>query len=116
MLDNGIIKNSTSPWSSPIWIVPKKMDQSGRRKWRLVIDYRKLNEKTVNDKYPLPNITEILDKLGKSQYFTTLDLASGYHQIEMDKDDMPKTAFTTENGHYEFKRMPFGLKNAPSTL
>ena len=116
MLDQGIIQHSISPWSSPIWVVPKKLDASGRRKWRLVIDYRKLNEKSCNDRYPLPNITDILDKLGRANYFTTLDLASGFHQIQVDPDDIPKTAFSTEGGHYEFKRMPFGLKNAPSTF
>lgn len=116
MLQQGIIQNSVSPWSSPIWIVPKKTDASGKKKWRMVIDYRKLNERTIDDKYPLPNITDILDKLGKSQYFTTLDLANGFHQLEMDPNDVQKTAFSTENGHYEFKRMPFGLKNAPSTF
>ena len=68
MLSQGIIQNSTSPWSSPIWIVPKKIDASGKKKWRLVIDYRKLNEHTIDDKYPLPNINDMLDKLRKSQY------------------------------------------------
>lgn len=102
MLEKNIIRPSNSPWSSPIWIVAKKADASGKKKWRLVIDYRKLNEKTIDDRYPLPNISDILDKLGKCQYFTTLDLASGFHQIEMDKRDIPKTAFLVDNGHYEF--------------
>lgn len=116
MLDSNIIRPSNSPWSSPIWVVPKKVDASGKRKWRVVIDFRKLNEKSIDDKYPLPNINDLLDKLGKCQYFTTLDLASGFHQIEMDEKDVEKTAFNTENGHFEFLRMPFGLKNAPATF
>lgn len=116
MLEQGIIRPSFSPWNAPIWIVPKKKDASGIRKWRLVVDYRKLNEKTICDKYPIPNITEILDKLGKSMYFSTLDLASGFHQIEMHPKDVEKTAFSVDNGHFEFVRMPFGLKNAPSTF
>lgn len=116
MLKQKIIRPSNSPWSSPIWVVPKKHDASGKQKWRVVIDYRKLNEKTINDKYPLPNISDILDKLGKSQYFSTLDLASGFHQIEIEEKDREKTAFSVENGHFEFLRMPFGLKNAPATF
>lgn len=114
MLQNEIIKPSNSPWSSPLWVVPKKLDSSGKMKWRVVIDYRKLNEKTIGDNFPLPNITDILDQLGHSKYFTTLDLASGFHQIPLSKEDMSKTAFSTPTGHFEFTRMPFGLKNAPS--
>lgn len=116
MLEQGIIRPSDSAWSSPIWVVPKKADASGKQKWRLVIDFRKLNEKTIDDKYPIPNITDVLDKLGKCQYFTTLDLASGFFQVEMNSRDIPKTAFNVEHGHFEFLRMPMGLKNSPSTF
>lgn len=116
MLDQNIIQKSHSPWSSPLWIVPKKKDASGRKKWRIVIDYSKLNDKTISDKYPIPNITDLLDKLGRAQYFTTLDLASGYLQIKMDEDSIAKTAFTVDSGHYEYLRMPMGLKNSPSTF
>jgi hypothetical protein len=116
MLEQNIIRPSESAWSSPIWVVPKKMDASGKQKWRLVVDFRKLNEKTINDKYPIPNIADVLDKLGKCQYFTTLDLASGFYQVEMNTEDIPKTAFNVEHGHFEFLRMPMGLKNSPSTF
>lgn len=116
MLDKGIIRPSSSPWSSPIWIVPKKMDASGKQKWRVVVDYRKINEKTIDDRYPIPNINDILDKLGRCNYFSTLDLANGFHQIEMEKNSIEKTAFSVDRGHYEYTRMPFGLKNAPSTF
>lgn len=116
MLNNGIIRPSKSPYSSPIWVVPKKLDASGKKKVRVVIDYRKLNEHTVDDRYPMPQIEEILDSLGKSEYFTTIDLKAGFHQIPMDPKHIEKTAFSTDKGHFEFTRMPFGLKNAPATF
>lgn len=116
LLDNNIIRPSTSPWCAPVWIVPKKPDSSGKLKWRMVVDYRRLNEKTITDRYPIPNIEELLDKLGKCTYFSTLDLNSGFHQVQVDPSSIHKTAFSVERGHYEFLRMPFGLKNAPSTF
>lgn len=116
MLDKNIIRESFSPWSSPIWIVPKKIDASNVPKWRLVIDYRNLNQKSIDQVFPIPNITDLLDKLGKCNYFSTLDLASGFHQIQVHPNSIEKTAFSTEDGHFEFLRMPFGLKNAPSTF
>lgn len=90
MLAQGIIRESNSPYNSPLWIVPKKIDNSGKKKWRIVIDYRKLNEVSISDKYPIPNIETILEKLGRSQYFTTLDLAKGFHQVLIKQDDRKK--------------------------
>jgi len=116
LLAKNIIRHHYSPWSSPVWLVPKKKDAAGTQKWRLVLDFRKLNEKTIKDRYPMPVISEDLDKLGRAKYFTALDLASGYHQIEMRAKDIPKTAFTTDSGHFEYVRMPFGLTNAPGTV
>lgn len=116
LLDNDVIKPSESPYNSPLWIVPKKPDSKGNKRWRMVVDYRALNEKTIGDAYPLPNITDILDQLGSAKYFSVFDLASGFHQIPMHESHAHKTAFSTPHGHYEFKRMPFGLKNAPATF
>lgn len=116
LLEQEIIKPSKSPYNTPVWIVPKKADSKGNKRWRMVLDFRELNEKTVGDAYPLPNITEILDQLGGAKYFSVLDLASGFHQIKMHPTDRHKTAFSTPHGHYEFDRMPFGLKNAPATF
>ena len=82
----------------------------------MVINYRALNEKTIRDAYPLPNVIDILDQLGGAKYFTVLDLAVGFHQIEVEPNDRYKTAFSIPFGHYEFNRMPFGMKNAPATF
>jgi len=79
------------------------------------VDFRKLNEKTV-DAHPLPHITEIMDQLGPSKYFTCLDMAMGYHQIELEPGEGPKTAFSTKQGHWEYLRLPFRLKTAPATF
>ena len=82
----------------------------------MVVDFRDLNQRTVGDAYPLPNIADILDQLGGAMYFSVFDLASGFHQIKMAPEDQWKTAFSTPNGHYEYTRMPMGLKNAPATF
>lgn len=115
MLRNGIIRTSRSPYNNPIWVVDKKgVDELGNRKKRLVMDFRKLNDITIEDKYPIPNITSILSNLGKAMFFSTLDLKSGFHQIVLAEKDREKCAFSVNNGKYEFCRLAMGLKNAPS--
>ena len=90
----------------------KNPGPDGKPKHRLVIDFRELNRRTRDEKYPLPRIEDILDRMSGSRVFSVLDLKSGYHQIQMAEEDIPKTAFSFERGHFEFVRMPFGLKNA----
>jgi hypothetical protein len=112
----GIIIESSSPWNSPLLLVPKKVDATGKKGWRLVIDYRRVNEKMVGDSYPLPDATEILDQLGQSKYFSCIDMAMGYHQIEVVEQDGAVTAFSTKEGHWEYKCIPFRLKTAPANF
>jgi hypothetical protein len=116
MLEDEIIQSSNSPWNFPILIVPKKIDASGKRKWGMCVDFRKLNDITVGDSFPLPNIQDILDKLGRAKYFSAIDCACGYWQVPLAEEDRIKTAFSMPTGHYEYLRMPFGLKSAPSTF
>ena len=107
-------RKSNSPFNAPIWVVPKKQDTSGKQKWRIVIDFRRLNEQTDQDAYLLPNINEILDHLGNAKFFSALDLSSGFHQIPMEETSKKYTTFSTPKGHFHYNRMPFGLKNAPA--
>ena len=111
MQEQGIVQPSSSPWASPVVLVLKK-DGS----LRFCIDYRRLNSVTRKDVYPLPRVDDIMIALGDSKYFSSLDLASGYWQIELEEDARKKSAFTTYNGLFEFIRMPFGLCNAPATF
>lgn len=111
LLKNGIIRNSNSPYASPALLVDKA---SGAK--RLCIDYRQLNKITVKEKYPMPLIEDLVDRLRGCKYYTSLDLKSGYHQIPIKEHSIPKTAFITPDGHFEFTRMPFGLCNGPAVF
>jgi hypothetical protein len=118
LLDEGIIQESNSPWNSPLLVVPKKTDASGEKKWRIVVDFRKFNENTVGNAYPLPDITEILDQLGQSKYFSCVDMVMGYHQIELNPEYRAITAFSNKHEHWAYtsKTIPFGLKTACTTF
>lgn len=111
MLDDDVIQSSTSPWSSPVVLVKKKDGTL-----RFCVDYRKLNSVTKKDVYPFPRIDDSLGRLRRAKYFSSIDLRSGYWQIEVDERDREKTAFVTPDGLYEFKVLPFGLCSAPATF
>ncbi|GJX80623.1 putative reverse transcriptase domain-containing protein [Tanacetum coccineum] len=111
LADQGFIRPSTSPWGAPVLFVIKK-DES----FRMCIDYRELNKLTVKNRYPLPRIDDLFDQLQGSSVYSKIDLRLGYHQLRVREKDIPKTAFRTRYGHYEYQVMPFGLTNAPDVF
>uniref|UniRef100_A0A0A9W4W3 RNA-directed DNA polymerase n=1 Tax=Lygus hesperus TaxID=30085 RepID=A0A0A9W4W3_LYGHE len=114
----GVIRKGTGAWQSPSLLVPKKTLVDGKTvlSWRMVIDFRKLNKITRPEFFPLPRVHECIDQMAGSEFFTTLDLKSGYHQVPVREEDIEKTGFSTHNGSWVFQRMPFGLSNAPATF
>ncbi|GJV94537.1 putative reverse transcriptase domain-containing protein [Tanacetum coccineum] len=111
LYDKGFIRHNSSPWEAPILFVKKK-DGS----FRMCIDYRELNKLTIKNRYPLPRIDDLFDQLQGSSVYSKIDLQSGYHQLRVREKYIPKTAFRTRYGHYEFQVMPFGLTNAPAVF
>jgi len=109
MLDINIIRPSNSSWLSPIVLVKKKDNST-----RFCVDFRKVNEITKKDAYPIPRIDDTFDTLSGAKYFSSVDMFSGYWQVELKEEDKEKTAFSTPYGLYEFNVMPFGLCGAPS--
>lgn len=107
LLEKGFVRPSSLPWGAPVLFVKKK-DGS----MRMCIDYRSLNEVTIKNKYPLPRIDDLFDQMKGARVFSKIDLRSGYHQLKICPKDVPKTAFSTRYGHYEFLVMSFGLTNA----
>ncbi len=110
-LEKGLIRESTSPNAAPVTLADKK---DGTK--RLCMDYRRLNEETVSDKEPMPYIADVIDRLHGAIVLSKLNVAWGYWHVAILENDIPKTAFVTQHGHYEWLVLPFGLKNSPATV
>ena len=115
MLNKGIIRPSSSPWSAPAILVPKK-NQDGKRKLKFCVDFRDLNAVTKLDPYPLPVFEETNSKLCGSKYFTVLNCFSGFCQVGIKEDHKDRNGFIFPTGHYEFNRLPFALSNSPANF
>ena len=111
LLNKGFIKPSTSPWGPPV-LFAKKKDKT----LRLCIDYRQLNRVTIKNQYPFPRIDDLFDRLREARIYSKIDLRTSYHQVRVREIDIPKTAFKTRYGHFEFTVMPFGLTNEPAAF
>ena len=111
MIKMGVIEESNSPWASPVVLIPKPDGSI-----RFCVDYRRLNDVTLPDAYPLPRVEDLIDKIGRAKYLTKIDLSRGYWQVPMDEDSVPVSAFVTPHGQFQWKFMPFGLRNAPGTF
>ena len=116
LLENDVIQESVSPYNSPMVVVPKKKGPDGREKFRVCFDYRKLNEVTIEDVFPMPNLENILNSIKGVKYYSVLDMSKGFHQLLLNPRDRHKTSFSTEDMKYEFKRMPFGVRGGPSSF
>lgn len=114
LIRDDIIEPSVSPYNNPILLVPKKSDSD--KKWRLVVDFRKLNEKLIPDKFPIPRIDDIFDQLAQARFFSVIDLSSGFHQIELEQESRKYTSISTPRGQFQYKRLPFGLNVAPNSF
>jgi len=111
MLEMGVIERSNSPWASPVVLVPKPDGSI-----RFCSDFRRLNSVTVPDAYPMPRIDDLIDRVGHAKYLTKIDLSRGYWQVPMEDESIPVSAFVTPHGHFQWRYMPFGLRNAPATF
>jgi transposase InsO family protein len=115
LLTAGIIRRSTSPYAAPAFLVPKPGTKDDPQ-WRMVIDYRRLNSVTIADASPIPTVRDILDEIGNFEYVTELDFTSGFYQMPLADDSVGKTAFVTQDGHFEFLRLPMGPRNGPAAF